>query len=895
MEGNDEDFKKSKHILKFLLDNTPLPAFVIDFPKRNGLLEKQFKPISKANLEKIVVVGINEFAKKIFKIDTFESPTCVTDLFPSEFDYVLLDLLVTAEQLKTPTSESISSNVNFDGVYAKITLTPLKLPEQEKIVSLIHIIPKKQNETISSWEFGRNQLLSLFDSIDEVIYISDPFTYDILFVNEFFQDLLKDDIHGKKCYEAFQGFDAPCEFCTNEIILALDGTPYRWEYYNKQLDTHFQITDRIISWIDGRKARFEIAIDITKQKQIQQQLMSSKIRAERIVNTVQSPMIVISPEFRVLSANRAYSELFSLETSDYVNQSLFQINEGIWDDSALRSVLTDNIEKSSSYSDFRIKVLIPEIGERIFSINVRIISKADNSVKSILLSFIDLTNQIRTIELEKQARFYAEKRLDEFMNASPIAFLILSADFHVLVGNAQSTILFPNYCNQSDLIGKHISEMHSPYSDTERLEKYRFVIEENQLFLSEDILSIGETKKHFSTKFFKVADGLGVIARDITESRILMHSLQERVKEMTCLLDTSRIIRDESLDIDTAIPKIIKVIKSGWQFPDITAVRIEIESEVYTSDNHRESEYKQRAKIGIDDTILGWLEVSYIETPPYDDIFLTEEYRLIKALGIQIGAAIIRRRAQEAQVQLNLDLEKTIRERTKELKDAQEQLLRKERLALLGELSGSIGHELRNPLSAIKNAAFFLDMILDDSNPDIKESIDIIQKEIDSCNRIIEGLLDYARPKKSEYKFVNLRSIILESLETVEIPDTVEVIKQLDETPSTFVDPHQIKIAFINLITNAIQAMKEGGKLTITLEEKDNQIIIVVADTGIGIAEENLDKVFRPLFTTKTHGIGFGLSIVKNLIFANNGTIELDSQEGIGTTFTIRIAVKGAV
>ena len=123
---------------------------------------------------------------------------------------------------------------------------------------------------IRDLRFERSQFLSIFDSIEEIIYVTDPRTYEIIFTNQYLQKILGNDPRGGICYREFQGRDSPCEFCTNEIIMANKGDPYRWEYYNPTLEGHFLVTDRIIRWPDGRDVRFELASDITELKKTEE-------------------------------------------------------------------------------------------------------------------------------------------------------------------------------------------------------------------------------------------------------------------------------------------------------------------------------------------------------------------------------------------------------------------------------------------------------------------------------------------------------------------------------------------------------------------------------------------------------------------------------------------------
>jgi len=121
-------------------------------------------------------------------------------------------------------------------------------------------------------QFEREQLLSIFDSIEEIIYVTDPYTYEIIYANQALRRAFHQDLIGGICYREFQGFDSPCPFCTNEIILRQRYQPYRWEHHNPRLDRDYAITDRIIKWPDGRDVRFELAIDITELKRAEKQL-----------------------------------------------------------------------------------------------------------------------------------------------------------------------------------------------------------------------------------------------------------------------------------------------------------------------------------------------------------------------------------------------------------------------------------------------------------------------------------------------------------------------------------------------------------------------------------------------------------------------------------------------
>jgi signal transduction histidine kinase/ActR/RegA family two-component response regulator len=251
-----------------------------------------------------------------------------------------------------------------------------------------------------------------------------------------------------------------------------------------------------------------------------------------------------------------------------------------------------------------------------------------------------------------------------------------------------------------------------------------------------------------------------------------------------------------------------------------------------------------------------------------------------------------RKRAEEALKEYSERLEEMVEERTKELRDAQEQLIRAERLATIGQLGASVGHELRNPLGVIKNSTYYLNMKLRDADEKVKRHLKIMDREIATSNKIINDLLSFARDKKPSLQKTQINTVVQDALSRTALPDKVAVITELwDYLPPLMADPGQIEQVFINMISNAAQAMSDGGRLEIATRAEDGCIVTEFKDSGCGISEENLGKLFEPLFTTKAKGIGLGLAVSKRLIEAHKGTIEVESQEGKGTTFRVRLPI----
>jgi signal transduction histidine kinase len=249
-----------------------------------------------------------------------------------------------------------------------------------------------------------------------------------------------------------------------------------------------------------------------------------------------------------------------------------------------------------------------------------------------------------------------------------------------------------------------------------------------------------------------------------------------------------------------------------------------------------------------------------------------------------------RKRAEEEIRTLNEELEAKIQRRTDQLLEAQEELVRKEKLAILGQLSGSVGHELRNPLGVINNAVYFLKTVMPDADETVKDYLDIIKEEVNNSLSIISDLLDFSRTKTPQMRSTTINELVNKSLERCSLTKGITIQISIPEMlPSVRVDPLQMMQVFQNLITNAIQAMPDGGKLGIKAEDdrETKAIKIFITDTGKGVSVGDMKKLFQPLFSTKARGIGLGLIVSKRLTEANGGKLEVSSQLGEGTTFII--------
>ncbi len=235
-----------------------------------------------------------------------------------------------------------------------------------------------------------------------------------------------------------------------------------------------------------------------------------------------------------------------------------------------------------------------------------------------------------------------------------------------------------------------------------------------------------------------------------------------------------------------------------------------------------------------------------------------------------------------------------LEERHRLLLEAQEQLVRQEKLAALGQLAGGVGHELRNPLGVINNSIYYLKMIQSEADENVRKYHGYIEEEVRKAEKIVNDLLGYARSTTLERTQVSIPELVQRLLERTPMPPSVQVTLDLPaDLPCVFADPGQLEQVLGNLLVNACQAMPQGGHLSIAAEDlpAKAQVRIAVGDTGEGIAPEHMTRLFEPLFTTKARGIGLGLAISRKLAESNGGRIEVASQPGEGSVFTLFLPV----
>lgn len=246
--------------------------------------------------------------------------------------------------------------------------------------------------------------------------------------------------------------------------------------------------------------------------------------------------------------------------------------------------------------------------------------------------------------------------------------------------------------------------------------------------------------------------------------------------------------------------------------------------------------------------------------------------------------------AQQELAQANLALEKRVQERTSELRSAQAELLRSERLATLGQVSGGIAHEIRNPLNAVRTSVYYLRHAKAPSEAKVAEHLERIDRQVSLIDNVVTALADIARLPDPEPRTCDIGKVVTDVMSSISLGDSIEVRVELPDEPIlAAVDPNQISIVFRNLVRNARDAMADGGTITVSGRLTEADVVVEVADTGPGIPPEEISRITEPLYSTKARGMGLGLAICVAILQKNGGRLDVASHVGEGAVFSVHM------
>ena len=358
-------------------------------------------------------------------------------------------------------------------------------------------------------------------------------------------------------------------------------------------------------------------------------------------------------------------------------------------------------------------------------------------------------------------------------------------------------------------------------------------------------------------------------------------ALRERIKELTCLYDIAKIASRPDTSLEAILEGIVNTLPSAWQYPERACARLVLDGVAYTTGDFPANCQKQSAEIVVNSKPRGFIEIGYARPPSDSDssLFLAEEQDLLDEVAHQTALIIECKQAEADRLRLC------------------DQLRHADRLATVGMLSAGVAHELNEPLGNILGFAQLAKK--SGGLPGAaKQDIEKIEKASLHARQIIQKLLVFSGQVPAEKKAVNFNEVVQDGLFFFQARCAKEGIELMCECcqalPVITADPVQLNQVLVNLVVNALQAWPKPDRITVRTQVVDHHVQLVVQDTGPGMSNEVLDKIFVPFFTTKDigQGTGLGLPVVHGIVQAHGGTIHVESAVGKGTRFEIQMPIQ---
>lgn len=396
------------------------------------------------------------------------------------------------------------------------------------------------------------------------------------------------------------------------------------------------------------------------------------------------------------------------------------------------------------------------------------------------------------------------------------------------------------------------------------------------------LLMKSKQQDYFTPNDVESFEGIAQILGIAFAHRRAQVALRERVKELTCLYGIARVAAQPGISLEKILRETVELIAPGWLYPDIATARIVLDGRSYSTPGFQDDLQKLIADIVANGEKRGAVEVAYIkEMSELDEgPFLKEERNLIDAIAREVAIIIERRQAEEDKERL------------------QEQLRHADRLATIGQLAAGVAHELNEPLSNILGFAQ-LAKKAPENKDQVAQDIEKIEAASLHAREVVKKLMIFARQTQPQKNQVNLSRIVEQGLYFLEsrcAKAGIELERVLaPDLPEIIGDQGQLYQVLVNLVVNAIQAMPEGGRLTIRTARDETDVLLIVEDTGTGMDENVLKKAFIPFFTTKDvdEGTGLGLAVVHGIVASHGGSVNARSVVGQGSQFEVRLPISG--
>jgi PAS domain S-box-containing protein len=777
-----------------------------------------------------------------------------------------------------------------------------------------------------------------------------PVYYVFLEVNKAFERLTglkRDEVIGKKVTEALPGIEKdPADWIGVYGMVAITGQPIRFENYSRNLKKWYSIYA-----YSPRKGYFAtIFEDITVRKELETCLFTSETKYRRLYETNRDGIVQTDRTGCIVECNEAYADMLGYSKEELLDLTYQRLTPEKW--RHMENEIVNQSWEKAGFSPVYEKEFVRKDGS-VFPASVRVLVVSDETGKPLEMWSIvrDITRRKQAEEAVIKEKNVIKGIMEN--TGAMLAYLDLEFNFvavnsayakgsghsaEALIGKNLFT-LFPNAENQAIFEKVRNTRKTVSYHD----KPFDFAGQPERGVTYWD-WTLAPVKDETGNVLGLVLSLMETTQRKELEQELLeiLEESQHRESEVSALLKASkavlyhqefqhvaRVIFDTCKELIGASAGYVALLsKEGKEnevlFLDSGMLPCTVDptlpmpirglrGETYRTGKvvyHNDFRHSKWAKLMpeghvklknvlfapliIDNKTMGIIGLA---NKPSD--FIERDANMALAFGEIASIALINSRMFEALEEnerilkaYTEDLEKLVEEEANKLKDA-------ERLAAIGETAGMVGHDIRNPLQAITSSVYLAKEELktlpeSSEKEDLTESLETIEDQVAYINKIVSDLQDFVKPLNPKIEEVDLQKLVKDAFLSSAIPENIKVlISVADDLRQLAVDRYFIKRVLANLITNAIQAMPDGGTLTVKATQENGMARISVEDTGLGIPEENRNEIFKPLFTTKSKGQGFGLAVCKRLVEAHNaGSITFESEAGKGSKFTIQVPNK---
>lgn len=784
---------------------------------------------------------------------------------------------------------------------------------------------KELQDATQAVKAQRKRFFDVLEKLPAYLVLLTP-DYHVSYANRFFLERFGED-HGKRCYEYLFGRTDPCETC--ETYKALKTmAPLEWEWTGPD-GRNYYIFDSPFTDVDGSTLIMEVGIDITERKTAERKLQAASLYARSLIEASLDPLVTISAEGKITDVNKATEEatgfsreqLIGRDFSDYFTdpEEARTGYQQVFKEGFVRDYPLAIRHKSGKITNvlYNATVYRNEVGDvqGVFAVarDVTERKKAEDALKK---AHADLETRVeeRTRDLTEaswklQAEITEHKRTEENLRQTRdyLENLFDYANAPIIVWDSDNNITRFNHAFErltghkaSDVLGKPLEILFPADSKEESLRyihrassgEYWQVVEIPILRTDGNVRTVLWNSANIYGKDRTVVVATIAQGQDITERKKAEQALRESQVDLN---RAQAVAQTGSWRLDIRRNELLWSDETYLMFgiPKGTPLSYEtFLNAVHPDDRDYVDRVWQAAMKGepydIEHRIVVNGAVKWVREKA--ELELDRDGAVVSGFGTVQD--VTERRAMHAKLEeYSKHLERLVDEKTQKLKEV-------ERLATIGETAGMVGHDIRNPLQSIEGAAYLAKEEIktlpaeSQERKELNEILGIIEHQTIYIDNIVADLQDFARTPKPQLKEVEVQELVVESLAMVDIPENVQVQTAFQESLSKLtVDPVFMKRVFVNLIENAVQAMPNGGKLTLKVFRDEESTWICVEDTGVGITEEHKPKMFTPLFSTKSKGQGFGLSVCKKLVEAHNGEITFESKPG-STTFKIKLPLK---